>query len=323
MFGRGLGEGGKEQTVWNALLKSFHFGRKGLDAGRASLWICLSLQLRGSALLFGMSPSPLVCFTNLSTGFSRGGKVRVVGRELCGSLHTGSLVALIGSNGVGKSTLLRTLAGLQSALSGNLLWAGQPIRSLSSGELARMVSVVLTFRPAIDALTAGEVVEAGRIPHTSRFGGLSREDRAKVDEALELTGASDFRNRPVLALSDGERQRVFLAKALAQETPAILLDEPTAFLDFPSKIQIFSLLGHLAHMREKAVLVSTHDVEAALHFADELWMLTPAGLSAGSPWALAHDGTLGALFDAAGVRFDAEEMRFVYDGSHAHARAYK
>lgn len=269
-----------------------------------------------------MSTSPLVCFTDISTGFTRGGKVHVVGRELCGSLHTGSLVALIGTNGVGKSTLLRTLAGLQGALFGHIFWNGCPIAKLSPGHLARTVSVVLTFRPAIDALTVREVVEAGRIPHTSRFGGLSPADRAKVDEALEQTGASSFQNRSVLALSDGEHQRVFLSKALAQETPAILLDEPTSFLDFPSKIQTFSLLRRLAHERGKAILVSTHDVEAALHFADELWVLTPGGLTSGTPAALAHDGTLSSLFDATGVRFDEIKMRFVYEDPHARARAY-
>lgn len=248
-------------------------------------------------------------FQSLRTGYGK----KTVGTSLQGGLRGGSLTALLGSNGAGKSTLLRTLAGLQPALSGEVRWNGKEIKAYAPRELARTLSVVLTFRPEAEALTAGEVVEMGRIPYGNAWGGSHEADAEQVDRAMALTGTEAFRHRPVSTLSDGERQRVFIAKALAQDTPAILLDEPTAFLDFPSKVGLLRLLVRLSHEERKAVLFSTHDVELALHFADRLWLLNPDAVVAGTPAALAEDGTLQSFFAKDGLRFDASAMRFDYD----------
>lgn len=247
-------------------------------------------------------------FQSLHTGYGQ----KVVGRSLCGTLRRGTLTALLGSNGAGKSTLLRTLAGLQPALSGQVRWSEREIKEYAPRELARMLSVVLTFRPEAEALTAEEVVEMGRIPYGNAWGGRNEADAEQVNRALALTETEAFRHRPISTLSDGERQRIFIAKALAQDTPAILLDEPTAFLDFPSKVSLLRLLVRLSHEEGKTILFSTHDVELALQFADQLWLLNPDAVVAGTPNALAANGTLKSFFAKDDLQFDAETMRFTY-----------
>lgn len=245
---------------------------------------------------------------NLTTGYGR----HVISRSLCAALRPGTLTALLGSNGAGKSTLLRTLAGFQPPLGGEVRWADRLLGDYAPRELARTLSVVLTFRPEAEALTAGQVVETGRIPYTRLLGGLTDADEAAVRRALELTETEGFRHRLLRTLSDGERQRVFIAKALAQDTPAILLDEPTAFLDFPAKVSLLRLLRRLAAEERKTILFSTHDIELSLHFAANLWLLEAEGLTAGTPRELAESGAVGTFFAKDGLRFDARSMRFVF-----------
>ena len=185
-------------------------------------------------------------------------------------LRSGQLAYLIGENGIGKSTLLKTLTGFLPKLKGSLLLGNRDIESFSQRELARQVSIVLTQKPDVQNLTIEEIIGLGRSPYTGFFGRLRAEDRKVVDDAIATMGIEKLRGRMIQTLSDGERQKVMIAKALAQETPVILLDEPTAFLDFPSKAETFQSLQRMAHERDKLILLSTHDLELAVRFADSL-----------------------------------------------------
>ena len=185
-------------------------------------------------------------------------------------LRSGQLACLIGENGIGKSTLLKTLTGFLPKLKGSLLLGNRDIESFSQRELARQVSIVLTQKPDVQNLTIEEIIGLGRSPYTGFFGRLRAEDRKVVDDAIATMGIEKLRGRMIQTLSDGERQKVMIAKALAQETSIILLDEPTAFLDFPSKAETFQSLLRMAHERDKLILLSTHDLELAVRFADSL-----------------------------------------------------
>ena len=185
-------------------------------------------------------------------------------------LRSGQLACLIGENGIGKSTLLKTLTGFLPKLKGSLLLGNRDIDSFSQRELARQVSIVLTQKPDVQNLTIEEIIGLGRSPYTGFFGRLRVEDRKVVDDAIATMGIEKLRGRMIQTLSDGERQKVMIAKALAQETSIILLDEPTAFLDFPSKAETFQSLQRMAHERDKLILLSTHDLELAVRFADSL-----------------------------------------------------
>lgn len=185
-------------------------------------------------------------------------------------LRSGQLACLIGENGIGKSTLLKTLTGFLPKLKGSLLLGNRDIESFSQRELARQVSIVLTQKPDVQNLTIEEIIGLGRSPYTGFFGRLRAEDRLVVEDAIAAMGIEKLKGRMIQTLSDGERQKVMIAKALAQETSVILLDEPTAFLDFPSKAETFQTLRRMAHERDKLILLSTHDLELAVRFADSL-----------------------------------------------------
>lgn len=186
------------------------------------------------------------------------------------SLPCGRLVCLLGPNGAGKSTLLRTLCGFQPPIAGTVTISGSDITTMSAAEVARLVSVVLTDRPLTPSLTAREMVGMGRAPYTGFWGRLSDDDRRLVSEAMQTVGIDSLATRRMGQLSDGERQKVMIAKALAQHTPVIVLDEPTAFLDYPSKVAVMKTLARLAHDESKTILMSTHDLELAAQLGDEL-----------------------------------------------------
>lgn len=248
----------------------------------------------------------------LSTGYGKGRHRHVVGRNLSGTLCAGSLTALIGPNGCGKSTLLRTLCGFLPALSGDVRWQGRSMAEYSPQALAQVLGIVLTTRVDSAFLSVRDVVESGRYPYTGLTGRLSDADHALVEKALQLTGTTSFASRSLVSLSDGERQRVMIAKALAQDTPVILLDEPTAFLDFPGKADILSLLAHLAHSEGKTLLLSTHDLEMAFQMADNLWLLSSDGIHSGTPRELAADGSLQHRFARSGLTFHPERLSFTF-----------
>lgn len=186
------------------------------------------------------------------------------------SLPCGRLVCLLGPNGAGKSTLLRTLCGFQPPIAGTVTISGSDITTMSAAEVARLVSVVLTDRPLTPSLTAREMVGMGRAPYTGFWGRLSDDDHRLVSEAMQTVGITPLATRRMGQLSDGERQKVMIAKALAQHTPVIVLDEPTAFLDYPSKVAVMKTLARLAHDEGKTILMSTHDLELAAQLGDEL-----------------------------------------------------
>lgn len=216
-------------------------------------------------------------FSNLSTGYGH----KVVSSELTACLHTGKVTCLLGANGSGKSTLLRTLAGYQRPLAGEL-------EQVSPDTLG----VVLTEHIDAMGLKVQEVVAMGRHPYTDYFGRLAEQDQHIVHDAMEQTNTTEFANRLFSSLSDGERQKVMIAKALAQQTPVILMDEPSAFLDFPSKVDLMLMLRHLAHHQGKAILLSTHDVGIALKTADILWLMHDSGMTIGSPAELESSGEI-------------------------------
>ncbi len=179
---------------------------------------------------------------------------------------------------------------------------------MTSAQLSRIIGVVLTERPDIQNMTVRDMVCMGRSPYTGFWGRLMPEDEALVDEAMQQTNVLPLASRMINTLSDGERQKVMIAKALAQHTPIILLDEPTAFLDFPSKVEMMRLLGRLAHQMQKIIFLSTHDVEMALQLSDCLWLMTHEGITTGTPAQLAQDGTIARFIQCEGVEFDAATL---------------
>lgn len=193
-------------------------------------------------------------------------------------IKSGELTCLIGSNGIGKSTLLKTLTGFLPKLSGRLLLDGYDINMLSQRERAKYISIVLTYKSDVQNLSVTEMIGMGRMPYTGFWGKLNTSDQTIVAEAIEMVGIEHLKNRMIQTLSDGERQKVMIAKALAQQTPVILLDEPTSFLDFPSKVEMLQLLHRLAKETNKVVFLSTHDLELALRIADRLVELNKNGL---------------------------------------------
>jgi len=247
----------------------------------------------------------------LAIGYRQRRVEQVVARDISVALRSGELVCLLGPNGAGKSTLMRTIAGMQTPLAGHVRLDGAAIHTLSAQERARRLSIVLTERVAAGNLSARELVALGRYPYTDWAGRLTAQDEAAVESALEAVGAADLAARAVNELSDGERQKVMIARALAQEPALMLLDEPTAFLDLPRRVEIMRMLRDLAHNAARAVLLSTHDLDLALRSADRIWLLPQQGaLLAGAPEDLVLDGSFAAAFASEGVQFDAETGSF-------------
>lgn len=237
---------------------------------------------------------------------------RVAG-PLEASLRQGELTCLLGSNGTGKSTLLRTLVGQLPTLAGDILLGKEEewvdLKTFSPRQLAKRIGVVLTERMESSQLTVSEVVEMGRQPYTGFWGKLSPNDKHVAEEAMKEVGVARLAQRKLDSLSDGERQKTMIAKALAQSTPIILLDEPTAFLDFPSKVELLQLLRRLAHEEGKTIMLSTHDLELALRLGDRLWLLDQErNLKTGTPRQLADSGDLARYIERGNLSFDNQNL---------------
>lgn len=252
-----------------------------------------------------MKRTTILQTTSLSIGYrQRRRSDRVVAAELELSLRAGQLVCLLGPNGVGKSTLMRTLVGMQPALDGRILIDGQRLESLRPRTLARKLSIVLTEHVNAGLMTGYALVALGRYPYTDWRGSLTEADETIVRHAIEAVGAVPLANRLVSELSDGERQKIMIARALAQEPKIMLLDEPTAYLDLPRRVEMMQILRRLAHDGGRAVLLSTHDLDLALRNADVIWLMVDGRIQTGAPEDLVLSGAFASAFAAEGVKFD-------------------
>ena len=256
---------------------------------------------------------------NLSIGYRQKNNTRVVAHNINASLHSGELTCLLGANGVGKSTLLRTLSGFQPKLDGDIFIEGVEIQQYKDKDLSTVISVVLTDKCDIYNMTALELIGLGRSPYTGFWGSLTEHDKIEIETAIRLVKIEDLAYRMIHTLSDGERQKVMIAKALAQDTAIIYLDEPTAFLDFPSKVEMMQLLHRLSREIDKTIFLSTHDLELALQIADKVWIMNKEeGITIGTPEDLALNGFLERFFASDGLVFDDATGLFkVYNRCHS------
>lgn len=254
---------------------------------------------------------------HLSIGYSGKTDVKVVADGISAGINSGELTCLLGANGVGKSTLLRTLSAFQPKLGGDIYIVGKEISDYSDKELSTVISVVLTEKCDVRNMTVSELIGLGRSPYTGFWGSLREEDKKVIERSIELVKIQNLAHRMIHTLSDGERQKVMIAKALAQETPVIFLDEPTAFLDFPSKVEIMQLLHKLSRQTNKTIFLSTHDLELALQIADKIWLMDKVnGVTIGTPEDLSLSGTLSNFFARKGIVFDLETGLFRVDNEY-------
>ena len=252
----------------------------------------------------------------LRVGYRSRRHERVVLDDLHVTLSPGRLTCLLGPNGSGKSTLLRTLAGMQTPLAGRALLEDDEVHRLSAMERARRLAVVLTDQVDVGTMRVEDLVALGRHPHTGWSGRLRPDDVAAVEHAIRSVGADPLRGRMVTQLSDGERQRVLIARALAQQPRVLALDEPVAYVDVPRRVELTQLLRDLARRTGLAVLLTTHDLDLALRNADDLWLIGPdpagkTGLVRGAPEDLVLSGDIARAFHAPDVRFDLERGAFL------------
>lgn len=256
-------------------------------------------------------PTAILTARQLTIGYAPGPRAHPIAGPLDLSLRAGEFVCLLGPNGTGKSTLLRTLGAMQPSLEGSLELDGRDIREIPPRERARLISLVLTDTLPPGMMEAYAMVALGRHPYSGWFGGLNAEDHACIRRALDAVGANHLADRQVGELSDGERQRICIARALAQEARIMLLDEPTAFLDLPRRVELMGILRQLAHQQQIALLLSTHDLDLALRFADRLWVLDPSGhLIQGFPESIAMSKAFAAVFQSEHLLWDPARGNF-------------
>ena len=246
----------------------------------------------------------------LSIGYVSGKKKTVVASDLNLCIENSSVICLLGQNGIGKSTLLRTLSTMQPELGGEILLENRPMHSMTRNELAKKIGLVLTERIPESNLTVGEMVALGRQPYTNWIGKLSDDDRNLVSRALKGAQLETLTGTRCDELSDGQLQRAMICRAVAQNTKLIFLDEPTAHLDIQHKIETFQLLKKLAHEMGRSILISTHEVQLATQMADVLWLMNSDGIISGSPEFLIMEGKINELFDRNTIHFDKETRQF-------------
>ncbi|HEX9980676.1 MAG TPA: ABC transporter ATP-binding protein [Flavobacterium sp.] len=249
---------------------------------------------------------------DLSIGYQNKKAQTIIASEVGISLKKGTLTSLIGANGIGKSTLLRTITGIQKPIAGRVFLAGKNISKYNSAELARQLSLVLTEQLPPSNLTVSELVALGRQPYTNWIGTLSSEDKIKIKTALEATATGHLSERKHFELSDGQFQKVLIARALAQDTPVIILDEPTTHLDLEHKFSMFTLLKKLAVEADKSILFSTHDIDLAIQLSDEMIVMDRFGIQQNTPQQFIENRTFDNLFPDNSISFDAEKVKFVF-----------
>ena len=249
--------------------------------------------------------------SQISIGYSHKKEKTTVASNIDLSLEKGKLIALIGGNGIGKSTLLKTLTGIQKPLSGTVFLNNIDIHELDSLDLAQNLSVVLTEKLPPSNLTVFELIALGRQPYTNWIGKLTDVDIVKVNEAMQLTQISHLATKKHFEISDGQLQKVLVARALAQDTPLIVLDEPTTHLDLLHKVALFKLLKKLTHETGKCILFSTHDIDMAIQLSDEMIIMTPEKIEQDQPCNFIMKGSFNTLFKDEHIAFDAEKGKFV------------
>ncbi|WP_282055182.1 ABC transporter ATP-binding protein [Maribacter luteus] len=247
---------------------------------------------------------------DLSIGYRNKNEMTVIAKELDFQLEQGELAAIVGVNGIGKSTLLRTLGNVQSKLSGSIQLDGKDLKKHSPIELASTISVVLTEPLASKNLTVLELIALGRQPYTNWIGRLSETDKTKIKEAISMIGLENLKNKKCYELSDGQLQRVMIARALSQDTSIILLDEPTSHLDLHHKVQILKLLKHIAHHTQKTILFTSHEIEMTIQLCDKILIMNKESHDFGEPCELIQKQAFERLFPSDTVTFDAKTGSF-------------
>jgi iron complex transport system ATP-binding protein len=254
----------------------------------------------------------ILSIESLLIGYSTGKSRIILSEPFSARAYTGELIAIIGQNGIGKSTLLRTITGLQDAIGGTIIINGEPISSYSRIDFAKCLGYVSTEPVRVTNMTVYDLVALGRFPHTGWLGKMSPEDNDMILDAIEKVGMVSFVSRYINELSDGERQRVMIARVLAQDTDLLVLDEPTAFLDIKSKYEIVHLLQDLSKIRGKTIIFSTHDLNIALSEADKIWLMLKDLFREGAPEDLVINGDFDELFKNSLVRFNQSDGSFTF-----------
>jgi len=255
--------------------------------------------------------STILSTSNLNIGYKTKKATVPIAENLNLNLSSGKLISLVGANGIGKSTLLRTITGIQQPLSGNVFLKDKNINIYNPLELAQNLSVVLTEKLPPSNLSVFELVALGRQPYTNWIGTLTPTDIEKVQEAMQLTQIEHLSAKRHYEISDGQLQKVLIARALAQDTPLIILDEPTTHLDLLHKVSLFKLLKKLTQETQKCILFSTHDIDLAIQLSDEMIIMTPDLVVQDEPCNLISKGSFATLFKDENIIFDAEKGKFV------------
>lgn len=256
--------------------------------------------------------SVVIDVSDVAIGYQGKKSTTVVSEQLSVSLSRGELVCLLGPNGCGKSTFIRTIAGMQPSLHGSIYLDGQNVALMSPSVLSKKMSVVLTDQIDNANLCVYDIVSLGRYPYTNWFGKMNDDDKAIVTDAMRKVSIESLAERRFPELSDGEKQRTMIAKALAQDTPCIVLDEPTAHLDLPNRIEVMNLLQELAHSTQKAILVSTHELSLAVHVSDKIWLMQKHGkLLHGTPQELVRQKAFEQAFNLPSEQLERFLVDFV------------
>ena len=248
---------------------------------------------------------------DLKIGYQNHKEIKAIASDINLTLNAGKLISLIGSNGIGKSTFLKTIAGIIPSLHGKVYLNNKSIETYEANELAENLSLVLTEKLPTSTLSVYELIALGRQPYTNWLGKLSKEDENQIENALELTQISDLKNRKYYELSDGQFQKVMIARAIAQDTPFIILDEPSTHLDLFHKVSLFKLLQKLAHETNKCVLFSTHDLDLAIQLSDEIIIMKENLFKHNSPVELVNQGIFDNFFNDDSIRFDRNTKQFI------------
>jgi len=249
---------------------------------------------------------------SLRIGYQSGKSKKVLLPPITSSACRGELIAVIGRNGIGKSTLLRTLTGLQPPLGGNIFYYGKKISGYSKMELAQKVGFISTEIVKVSNMKVYDLVALGRFPHTNWIGKIESNDRSKINDALAKTSMQTFSMKFVSRLSDGERQKVMIARLIAQDTSIMIMDEPTAFIDIAGKYEILQLMHTLTHTSDKTIIFSTHDLQMAINQSDKIWLILENELIEGAPEDLMIAGAFDHLFDSSIVDFNSEDGTFSF-----------